>query len=159
MRKESCRSVKDRRTARDPRTSEQPRERLTPSIAGRDARRYQGQGMNVPEKRAPYGVNGSGTAEFTFVSWMRRGFFCSPATASRKEITNMKIAFSTLGTPDFTWDEIWSMAKDLGFGGIEMRGRSVPRREPRENEGNSREDEARDQLSVVRVRPSLPRTA
>ncbi|MBR5741604.1 MAG: AMP-binding protein, partial [Firmicutes bacterium] len=34
----------------------------------------------------------------------------------------MKIAFSTLGTPDFTWDEIWSMAKDLGFGGIEMRG-------------------------------------
>ncbi len=34
----------------------------------------------------------------------------------------MKIAFSTLGCPDFSWNEIYSMAKDLGFDGIEIRG-------------------------------------
>jgi len=35
---------------------------------------------------------------------------------------NMKIAFSTLGCPNFSWPEIYSMAKDLGFDGIEIRG-------------------------------------
>ncbi len=34
----------------------------------------------------------------------------------------MKLAFSTLGCPDFSWVEIYSMAKDLGFKGIEIRG-------------------------------------
>ena len=34
----------------------------------------------------------------------------------------MKLAFSTLGCPDFNWAEIYSMAKDFGFSGIEMRG-------------------------------------
>ncbi len=34
----------------------------------------------------------------------------------------MKIAFSTLGCPDFDWSEICSMAKDLGFSGVELRG-------------------------------------
>ena len=34
----------------------------------------------------------------------------------------MKLAFSTLGCPDFDWQDIYSMAKDLGYGGIEMRG-------------------------------------
>lgn len=34
----------------------------------------------------------------------------------------MKISFSTLGCPDFSWPEIYSMAKDLGFDGIEIRG-------------------------------------
>ncbi len=34
----------------------------------------------------------------------------------------MKLAFSTLGCPDFSWTEIYSMAKDLGFRGIELRG-------------------------------------
>lgn len=34
----------------------------------------------------------------------------------------MKIAFSTLGCPDFSWTEIYSMAKDLGFEGVEVRG-------------------------------------
>jgi len=34
----------------------------------------------------------------------------------------LKIAFSTLGCPDFSWTEIYSMAKDLGFNGIEIRG-------------------------------------
>lgn len=34
----------------------------------------------------------------------------------------MKIAFSTLGCPNFSWPEIYSMAKDLGFDGIEIRG-------------------------------------
>ncbi len=34
----------------------------------------------------------------------------------------MKTAFSTLGCPDWSWDEIVSMAKDLGFDGIEVRG-------------------------------------
>lgn len=34
----------------------------------------------------------------------------------------MKIAFSTLGCPDFSWQDIYSMAKDLGFDGIEIRG-------------------------------------
>ncbi|HEX2952558.1 MAG TPA: AMP-binding protein, partial [Bacillota bacterium] len=34
----------------------------------------------------------------------------------------MKVAFSTLGCPDFSWPDIYSMAKDLGFDGIEIRG-------------------------------------
>jgi fatty-acyl-CoA synthase len=34
----------------------------------------------------------------------------------------MKIAFSTLGCPDFSWPDIYSMAKDLCFDGIEIRG-------------------------------------
>ncbi len=34
----------------------------------------------------------------------------------------MKIAFSTLGCPDFSWPDIYAMAKDLGFDGIEVRG-------------------------------------
>lgn len=34
----------------------------------------------------------------------------------------MKLAFSTVGCPDFQWSEIYSMAKDLGFDGIEVRG-------------------------------------
>ena len=34
----------------------------------------------------------------------------------------MKFAFSTLGCPDFTWPEIYSMASDFGFDGIEIRG-------------------------------------
>lgn len=34
----------------------------------------------------------------------------------------MKIAFSTLGCPEFSWKDIYSMAKDLGFDGIEVRG-------------------------------------
>ena len=34
----------------------------------------------------------------------------------------MKIAFSTLGCPDFNWTDIYSMAKDFGFDGIEIRG-------------------------------------
>lgn len=33
----------------------------------------------------------------------------------------MKLAFSTVGCPDYNWTEIYSMAKDLGFQGIEMR--------------------------------------
>lgn len=34
----------------------------------------------------------------------------------------MKLAFSTLGCPDFSWPDIYSMAKDFGFDGIEIRG-------------------------------------
>lgn len=34
----------------------------------------------------------------------------------------MKIAFSTLGCPDFSWVDIYSMAKDFHFDGIEIRG-------------------------------------
>ncbi len=34
----------------------------------------------------------------------------------------MNIAFSTLGCPDFSWSEIYAMAKDLSFDGIELRG-------------------------------------
>jgi fatty-acyl-CoA synthase len=34
----------------------------------------------------------------------------------------MKLAFSTLGCPDFSWTDIYSMAKDLGYNGIEIRG-------------------------------------
>ena len=32
----------------------------------------------------------------------------------------MKLAFSTLACPDFTWQEIYTMAKDMGFDGIEF---------------------------------------
>lgn len=34
----------------------------------------------------------------------------------------MKISFSTLACPNFSWQEIYSMAKDFGFNGIEIRG-------------------------------------
>ncbi len=34
----------------------------------------------------------------------------------------MKISFSTLGCPRWSWDEIVVMAKDLGYDGIEVRG-------------------------------------
>ena len=34
----------------------------------------------------------------------------------------MKLSFSTLGCPDFSWTDITSLAKDFGFHGIELRG-------------------------------------
>lgn len=34
----------------------------------------------------------------------------------------MKISFSTLGCPDWAWEDMLSTAKDLGFNGIEIRG-------------------------------------
>lgn len=34
----------------------------------------------------------------------------------------IKLAFSTLGCPDFNWPDIYAMAKDIGFQGIELRG-------------------------------------
>ena len=34
----------------------------------------------------------------------------------------MKISFSTIACPDYYWVDIYSMAKDLGFDGIEIRG-------------------------------------
>lgn len=34
----------------------------------------------------------------------------------------MKLSFSTVGCPNFTWDEIISTAKDFGYDGIEIRG-------------------------------------
>ena len=34
----------------------------------------------------------------------------------------MKISFSTLGCPDYSWTDIYTMAKDLGYHGIEIRG-------------------------------------
>ncbi|MBE6928840.1 MAG: AMP-dependent synthetase [Ruminococcaceae bacterium] len=34
----------------------------------------------------------------------------------------MKLSFSTLGCPDYSWTEIYSLAKDFGFHGIEVRG-------------------------------------
>ena len=34
----------------------------------------------------------------------------------------MKLAFSTLGCPSYSWTDIYPMAKDLGFDGIEVRG-------------------------------------
>ena len=46
----------------------------------------------------------------------RQGLF------NRKGMVKVKISFSTLGCPDFEWSDIYSMAKDLGFDGIEIRG-------------------------------------
>ena len=34
----------------------------------------------------------------------------------------MKIAFSTVGCPEWSWNDIYIMAKDLGYNGIELRG-------------------------------------
>ena len=34
----------------------------------------------------------------------------------------MKLCFSTLGCPEWNWDDIISVAKDLGYSGIEIRG-------------------------------------
>ena len=38
----------------------------------------------------------------------------------------LKISFSTLACPNFSWTDIYSMAKDLGFDGIEIRGLGKP---------------------------------
>ena len=35
----------------------------------------------------------------------------------------MKIAFSTLACPDWSWQDITSAAKDFGYDGVEVRGR------------------------------------
>ena len=40
----------------------------------------------------------------------------------KKGIFPMKISFSTLACPDFEWSDIYSMAKDFQFDGIEIRG-------------------------------------
>ena len=50
-------------------------------------------------------------------------FFCFRPleNKSRGEII-MKISFSTLGCPEFGWRDIYSLAKDFGFDGIEVRG-------------------------------------
>lgn len=46
----------------------------------------------------------------------------------------MKISFSTLGCPEWSWDDMVVTAKDLGFNGIEVRGveneMHVPRAKP-----------------------------
>ncbi|MBE6854860.1 MAG: sugar phosphate isomerase/epimerase, partial [Ruminococcus sp.] len=34
----------------------------------------------------------------------------------------MKIGFSTIACPEYSWTDIYTMAKDLGFDGIEIRG-------------------------------------
>lgn len=34
----------------------------------------------------------------------------------------MKLSFSTLGSPEWTWNDILAVAKDLGYDGIELRG-------------------------------------
>ncbi|MBR1828732.1 MAG: sugar phosphate isomerase/epimerase, partial [Atopobiaceae bacterium] len=34
----------------------------------------------------------------------------------------MKLAFSTIGCPSYSWLDVYPMAKDLGFDGIEIRG-------------------------------------
>jgi hypothetical protein len=39
-----------------------------------------------------------------------------------QEEQQMKLSFSTLACHDFEWSDIYSMAKDLGFDGIEIRG-------------------------------------
>jgi sugar phosphate isomerase/epimerase len=38
------------------------------------------------------------------------------------EVANMKLSFSTVGCPRWTWSEIISAASDLGYNGIELRG-------------------------------------
>ena len=40
----------------------------------------------------------------------------------RNDKPTMKISFSTLACPDYSWTDIYSMAKDLHFDGIEVRG-------------------------------------
>jgi len=37
-------------------------------------------------------------------------------------MASIKTAFSTIGCPDYSWTEIYPMAKDLGYDGIEIRG-------------------------------------
>ena len=36
----------------------------------------------------------------------------------------MKLAFSTLGCPEWNWDDVISAASDLGYDGVEIRGLS-----------------------------------
>jgi fatty-acyl-CoA synthase len=42
-----------------------------------------------------------------------------------ERIDHMKVSFSTLACPGYSFDEIYTMAKDLGFDGIELRGIGV----------------------------------
>lgn len=49
-----------------------------------------------------------------------RRFICT--LLIQEEKITVKISFSTIACPDFSWVDIYSMAKDLGFDGIEIRG-------------------------------------
>lgn len=66
----------------------------------------------------------------------------------------MKLAFSTLGCPDFSWGDIVATAKDLGFSGIELRGLGdnlfSPRSKPfrTENVANTLEELKKRGLSI-----------
>ncbi len=72
-------------------------------------------------------ANKSGTAEvllssLAFAGERRLFYFSCQTTPPKKGKNTMKLAFSTLGCPDFSWSDIYAMAKDFGFNGIELRG-------------------------------------
>ncbi len=69
-------------------------------------------GHFLPSRVVPrntYVISSLGNLDF-------RDFF-----VSEKEFS-MKIAFSTLGSPNYSWKEVFTMARDLGMDGIEIRG-------------------------------------
>ena len=69
----------------------------------------------------------------------------------------MKLAFSTLACPNFSFREIYSMARDLGFSGIELRGlgddlfSKIEEPFAKENRAASREKLTAKSLSTVCV--------
>lgn len=64
----------------------------------------------------------------------------------------MKVSFSTLGCPGWTWAEIITMAKDFGYDGIELRGIKselyVPRTKPFSKENIPETRKRLDELSL-----------
>ena len=53
----------------------------------------------------------------------------------------MKLSFSTIGCPAYSWVDIYPMAKDLGFDGIEVRGVAGRKGLDEENQdGNAEQD-------------------
>ena len=78
--------------------------------------------MNVPHKRTLLASIGVVPRKLAFVSGKNlpdAEAFLHPV---KTKGNTMKLAFSTLGCPDYSWSEIYTMAKDVGFQGIELRG-------------------------------------
>ena len=60
----------------------------------------------------------------------------------------MKLAFSTIGCPDFSWKDILALAKDFGFDGIEIRGPGAGGAQPLNDAQLSK---LREKLSALRL--------
>ena len=70
----------------------------------------------------------------------------------KKGLLLMKLAFSTIGCPDFDWEDVYSLAKDFGYDGIEVRGLGADIHSVKGNPfSEKRLDKTIDQLRAMRL--------